>query len=1094
MSAEIVVHSRLIPPRLPRRWLRRSRLDQLLAAVADHPLALVVASAGYGKSSALASFAARGGWPTAWYSLGDGGEDPHTFLLHLIYALRMVAPQVGQRSLNLLASGISGPHAWRQVLDTLANDLVLTLDDETILVIDDFHAVDEYPAIRELLDGLIQRRLPRLHIIVATRRRPQLTCLPILAVRGELYEIGENDLAFTTEEIADLFADTYERPLHNNETQSLVEQTGGWAIALQLIWQSTQQTAAETPQQLIDIFPAQSLTEPTRRSASHEALFAYLAQDVLAHQPAEIQRFLLRSAVLNELCPADCDAILLETDSATQLRQLYQRGLFLTETGNRCYRFHPLFRSFLQTEAASKLDEWEALHRRAASYFRANGAGEKVLYHLLAINDVEAAALELKNWTQPWLDAGRFVTLIAWLDQLPAAMLNRYPILLIARGDATRLLSRFDQAHRAYADAATAALQLNDLNLGAQALIGQARIGLDTVQPALAEPFLRQALQLLPREHPLRAAIWQLRVEQRVNFGRADQAERLLRTVQRRYPDLPPISEQLRARILVRQGRLSEAWQILKAEYQSQTTDQERPAGVHRETSLQLAFVAAQLGLPEEGLRYAKHGLDDARRLGSPLTEALAYTRIGHTLQLLPQPNPTEIVQQYLQAIALSDSLGVARFKTEAYLGLALLYGFNGDLSAARAAHQEALAAVAASGDRWVHALIWVAQAAIEITCNSPEAAQTLDNAEQICRQLRDRYCTTLLALWRTIHAQRTGNTAQALKYAPQLIRHVQQHGYDSLVLNNTLFGPSDRMMLPAVLLAARAVEPTHQTAQRLLAHGYPAIASDDNPQNYHPGFTLRIQTFERLRVWRGLAEIEPREWQRKKAQQMLGLLITSRNRWLLRDQICDILWPGDSPSDAETQFKVTLNALNSALEPLRPPRTAPFYIRRQGGAYRFAPPDGVWIDVAAFEAHLLAATTRLAHGGEHEIALAQSELETAVALFQGDYLTDNLYEEWTRDERERLKARFVEGATQLAELYADQKRFVDAIRLCDLVLSHDRCWEDAYVLLMQLYARQGNRRQAIAAYERCVRHLNEQLGVEPLAATRKIYEAIRLS
>src|SRR3712207_3495956 len=80
---DLIVRTRLLPPTLPRRWLRRSRIDDLLAEVAEHAVTVVYASAGYGKSSTLAAFAQHGGWPTIWYSAGEGADDPLLFLLHL---------------------------------------------------------------------------------------------------------------------------------------------------------------------------------------------------------------------------------------------------------------------------------------------------------------------------------------------------------------------------------------------------------------------------------------------------------------------------------------------------------------------------------------------------------------------------------------------------------------------------------------------------------------------------------------------------------------------------------------------------------------------------------------------------------------------------------------------------------------------------------------------------------------------------------------------------------------------------------------------------------------------------------------------------
>src|SRR5438552_3744863 len=152
---DIVVRTRLILPRLPRRWLRRPRLDRLLAAAVEHPLTVVSASAGYGKSNALASFAARGGWPTIWYSLGDGVADPLVFLLHLVQACRSVAPQVGERTIALLDQSSPAAPAWAQALDALINDLVLALDDETILILDDYHVIDDLPDVRALIERLL---------------------------------------------------------------------------------------------------------------------------------------------------------------------------------------------------------------------------------------------------------------------------------------------------------------------------------------------------------------------------------------------------------------------------------------------------------------------------------------------------------------------------------------------------------------------------------------------------------------------------------------------------------------------------------------------------------------------------------------------------------------------------------------------------------------------------------------------------------------------------------------------------------------------------------------------------------------------------
>src|SRR6478609_6787750 len=113
---DVLVRILLLPPRLPRRWLARDRLDSLFAGIVEYPLTIVSASAGYGKSTALAAFSQRGDFSTIWYTLGEGCDDPLVFLVHLVYACRRsVAPGVGERALSILQHG-GGVQIWSWAL------------------------------------------------------------------------------------------------------------------------------------------------------------------------------------------------------------------------------------------------------------------------------------------------------------------------------------------------------------------------------------------------------------------------------------------------------------------------------------------------------------------------------------------------------------------------------------------------------------------------------------------------------------------------------------------------------------------------------------------------------------------------------------------------------------------------------------------------------------------------------------------------------------------------------------------------------------------------------------------------------------------
>lgn len=1124
---DILVRTLLLPPRLPRRWLARERLDRLLSSVVEYPLTVVKASAGYGKSTALASFVDRGDIPSIWYTLGEGCDDPLVFLVHLVQAFRTHSPrsvksQAGERALAILQHGGSGEQVWSQALDSLVNDLVPVLTRETALILDDYHTVDDRADIRDLIERLIAIRPPLLHLVLSTRRLPQLACIHTLQVRGELLEIDAHDLAFTQDEIGQLFNSAYGHGLRPEEAPAINEQTEGWAIALQLVWQSLQSKTEGS-----DIRPASVSTEPSADSVlrpqstvlenpGREALFAYLAREVLARQPSDIQSFLLRSSILSDLAPAACDRVLGIAGSAAWMEALYRRGLFLTASGGGSYRYHPLFHSFLQERAVATLPEWDDLHLQAAEYYREVGAGERVLYHLLATGDVAGAALELERWTPVWLESGRLVTLLAWIDQLTGKpyegnVLEARPQLLIARGDAARLLARFDMAQQAYDQAGRIYKERKDAAGQAQALRGQARVYLDTVQPVQADALLREAFRLLlPDERTARADLLGLIAENRLNLGKAGQALRLYSLASQLDQAASFRSEEntLFTRILLRLGRLAEARERLEASLprDRESVTRGRPSEAHREITLLLALISALGGDPAAALRYSQEGLEAAHHLGSTLFEAGARICAGHALQLA-RPQDYRIANEYyLQAIALADAFHVNRTKAEAYLGLALLHGFRGDVAAAEDAAREGLSIVERSGDEWTAAQLWTALGAVAIANGSLESQDRLEQALKRYRTSRDTYGQAVVHLWLAVAYYRAGDPEQARCYAIDTFELVQRHEYEGLLTAPTLFGPRDRMMLVPILLAARSPDVARDPSwvskvQALLNRGYPEIAADHTTQSYHPGVTLRIQTFGPLRVWRGNEEVGPHEWQRKKAQQMLALLLINRDRWLLREQICDWLWPEEGSSEAEAQFKVTLNALNAALEPLRPARVSPFYIRRQGGAYRFYPPGGVSLDVAEFEAQLAVArapsatiksTQRGLSRDEEALDSRYAALTRAVELHQGEYLGDWLYEDWARDERTRLEACYMEAATMLAQTLVERNELSEAVRLCESVLMRDPGWEDAYCVLMSAYSKQGQRSMALATYERCVRNLREYLDVEPLPTTTRIYEGIK--
>jgi len=116
---------------------------------------------------------------------------------------------------------------------------------------------------------------------------------------------------------------------------------------------------------------------------------------------------------------------------------------------------------------------------------------------------------------------------------------------------------------------------------------------------------------------------------------------------------------------------------------------------------------------------------------------------------------------------------------------------------------------------------------------------------------------------------------------------------------------------------------------------------------------------------------------------------------------------------------------------------------------------------------------------------------DAAEQLYQGDFLADDVYEDWPRAQRERLRTTYLELANQLSEYQLQQGAYAPASALCRKLLTFDNCFEEAHRRLMRIYLAQGQRHLAIRQYQTCVQALTEELDVPPSAETVALYEQI---
>jgi LuxR family maltose regulon positive regulatory protein len=416
-----LLETKLHRPRPTTSLVARPRLtDRLVEALRNgRSLILVVAPAGYGKTTLVTHWLGKTDIPSAWLSLDEADNDPLRFFTYVVAALqKTLGPKLTQPPPEAFPMV---PHSPEAFVSPLINDLA-AVGQPVILVLDDYHLITAGP-VQEAMVFLLHRAPPNLHLVVLTRADPPFP-LPRLRVRGRITEIRGDDLRFTPEEMTVFLNSLHRLNLGAEQITALESRTEGWAAGVQLAALSLQGCSPEHAAQFIRAF-----------SGSHHYIVDYLFQEVLSRQPEKVREFLLRTSILERMCAPLCDALQLRSPAQEALEYLERSNLFLVplDDERRWYRYHHLFMDVLRQglKTTSQPGQISGLHGRASDWYRQNGFVADAYSHALLAGNHERAAdiVEENAWSM--VRHAELATLDKWIQALPGDTLATRPWLRV---------------------------------------------------------------------------------------------------------------------------------------------------------------------------------------------------------------------------------------------------------------------------------------------------------------------------------------------------------------------------------------------------------------------------------------------------------------------------------------------------------------------------------------------------------------------------------------------------------------------------------------------------------------------------------------
>ena len=376
-EAEVLVQVKMYKPQLRARLVHRPHLLDRLANLQQYKLSLVVAPAGFGKTTLAAVALYNNPAESVWVSLYQS-DNANRFWR---YVLASLSHFLSELDLDYL---YNNNISWDQFLPAVLNQLTTNMTQDYILVLDDYHLVNNDEAVTKGMTYLLDHLPPQLHLMLVSRTLPLLP-LSRYKVANQLIELTAADMRFTLEESSQFLNEVMDLELANKDIEMLENRTEGWVAGLQLAALSLQSRRGHTTK-----FISQLKT-------NSEFVAEYLFEEVFALQPPQIQTFLLQTALVGELHAGLCAALTNRPDSPAILAQLEKSNLFISRLGedNQWYHYHNLFADFLNMQAQRnfKPAELAELHKAASIWYEEHSYIVETVNHAVLFNDDYAVLL-----------------------------------------------------------------------------------------------------------------------------------------------------------------------------------------------------------------------------------------------------------------------------------------------------------------------------------------------------------------------------------------------------------------------------------------------------------------------------------------------------------------------------------------------------------------------------------------------------------------------------------------------------------------------------------------------------------------------------
>jgi len=1046
--------------RLPQRRsdiLRRSRLVDFLHQQVDKRLIILCAAAGYGKTTLLTDFAHDVDLPVCWYSMDRSDADPRTFFDYMLLSLRQRFPAFGAQTETLLNSVDDVGREVNSIVASLANEIQTDIPDYFVLVLDDYHCVEESEVVNSALDLLIYYLPDNCHLVISTRTLPHFT-FSRLAAQRQVAGLGTTDLRFTTDELSKLLRENYKLAMPANQAEEMIDASEGWITGILLTTHTLWMGLVES------LIKAKGAASP---------LFDYLANEAYLQQPREVQRFLLASSVLPQMSPELCDRLYPEISADEMVQYLMRTNLFITELEGpgRWYSYHNLFREFLQAKLKTEDAKLHAtLHSKAGQLAEEAKEWDWALRHYGEAGDSVASVELVERVGESLMSSGHWQTLYRWMDSLPLTAIDSRPKLSFYRGrthiwagELDQAVANLDRAAQRYREVGDPFSAGGAFTFKSMALRYKGRLpeALDACTQALE-------LQTDPNSRVAAEAHRDIGICM-ASLGKLVEAERELQKGLEIYDllgdeaGIATLCQSLGV-LAVRKGDLARGTSFYQRALAAWQRLGDTASTAHVLNCI--ALVHYYTGEYPQALVMLEDALARARQGGRLRIEALILGSLGDVRRDMGNlQGALEAYESALDTAHKVDEVPLVNYLLDA---MANTQRIQGDYATAERLLRQAIQQAEDGQSPYEVATYQISAGALAEEQGDQERALELlrsalerlagSGARRDLARARYHLARTLFA------AQDEDGAKEELEGCLELCR---QLGYDAFMVSE---GQRAQPLISWALARGIGGRRLELVAERLQMARLPV-----SPINRRPKIRMEPSGPERIEVYalgpaRVLVDsrlVTSSDWAVEKTKELFFFLL-QQTHGLRKEQIVDDVWPEVEMGKSDSQFHSTMYRLRRALFPQ--------CVTYKDARYQINLGKALWCDADEF--------VRLigeAEQPEVERPKSIARYQAALALYRGGFL-EGSYCDWAIPKREELEIRSLQATTRLARLLAQSGALGQAMELLRSAVALDPFREESHYSLIHYAALMGDRAVALSHYQSYVKLLKDELGAGPSA------------